>query len=380
MSNFQAVAQQIEKIDADVTKFTNSTKQNVNQHDKSIREHEARLLELEQSGNAPIRASSSGRSRLSFSKTFRDSSEIQNYIAGRTKSAGVTVKTNQLLPVITANTIVTDPSTSQTQLMPGVVGNPDAPVGLRQLFVDIPATGGSFTYLQEDAYTNNAEAQAGDAAEKAESGLTFVEKIQAVSTYAQWLKISKQVLADAPATVDFTGNRLLNGLESKIENAIINGDGTSNKLSGLLDTGNFTVFTPGASTDGIQNLRAAKTVLKNADFTCNLIILNPTDAEALDLIQDSTGQYVYGDPHGADGTAIWGVPIFVSRYLAAGTFIALDRLQAATVHTREDATISLSDSDDDNFTKNLSTMLTEARLGFAVHHPLGIVSGLLVGA
>jgi hypothetical protein len=77
---------------------------------------------------------------------------------------------------------------------------------------------------------------------------------------------------------------------------------------------------------------------------------------------------------------IWGVPVFISTHLTAGQFVALDRLQAATVHMRQDALITLSDSDDDNFTKNLATLLCEARLGFAVHHPLGIISGDLNGA
>jgi HK97 family phage major capsid protein len=97
-------------------------------------------------------------------------------------------------------------------------------------------------------------------------------------------------------------------------------------------------------------------------------------------VQDSTGQYVFGDPHTADDSGIWGVPVFVSSHMTAGSFVALDRLQAATVHMRAEALITLSDSDDDNFTKNLATMLVEARLGFAVHHPLGIISGLLNGA
>jgi len=309
-----------------------------------------------------------------------ESDEIQNYIAGRTKSAGLTLSAKALLPEIRNNTIVTADPTSPPQQLPGVVGGPEKKLGLRQMFMDIPATGGSFTYQKELVYTNSAEAQAGDAAEKAESGITFEEKVQSISTYAHWLKISKQVLADAPQTVDFTGRRLIHGLESKIENAIINGDGTSSKLSGLLDTGNFTAHSPAGGSDGLENLRAAKKTLQAADFDCNLFILNPTDAEAIDVIQDTTGQYVYRDPRSADGTIIWGVPVFISTYLTAGQFIALDRMQAATVHMREEALITLSDSDDDNFTKNLATMLCEARLGFAVHHPLGIVSGDLNGA
>ncbi len=54
---------------------------------------------------------------------------------------------------------------------------------------------------------------------------------------AHWLKLSRQIMNDAPQTVNFTAARLINGLESKIDEQILNGDGTSSALSGLLDTG-----------------------------------------------------------------------------------------------------------------------------------------------
>jgi HK97 family phage major capsid protein len=354
---------------------------NLNQHDIQIRTLDSEFLELQQKGGAISDASSFNRSSpVSIARKFRDSDQIQDYISGRIKSAGLTIKSGDILPDIQMNTIVTADPTSPPQQLPNVVGGPEKRLGLRQMFQNIPATGGSFTYQKELVYTNSAEAQVGDAAEKAESGLTFEEKVQTISTYAHWLKVSKQVLSDAPQTVDFTARRLIHGLESKIENAILNGDGTSSKLSGLLDSGNFTAHSPAGGSDGLENLRAAKKALQAADFDCNLFILNPTDAEAIDVIQDSTGQYVYGDPRAADGTVIWGTPVFISTYLTAGQFVALDRFQAATVHQRADALITLSDSDDDNFTKNLSTMLCEARLGFAVHHAAGIISGDLNGA
>ena len=378
-SNNNAV-REIEKIMNSAS--SNITKQgkNINDHDIRLREHADRILSIEQSGGGSHYAPPQASNNKSISARFAESEEIQNYIAGRTKNAGLTVKSQVILPEIQNNTIITADPTSPPQQLSSVIGGPEKKLGLRQMFINIPATGGSFTYQKELAFTNNAEAQDGDGTLKAESGVTFEEKVQQISTYAHWLKISKQVLADAPQTVDFTGRRLFHGLESKVENAIINGDGTTSKLSGLLHTGNFTAFSPSAGTDGIQNLRSAKTALQNADFDCNLYILNPDDAEAMDLIQDTTGQYVFGDPKSSDAENIWNVPVYVSTYMASGSFIALDRLQAATIHTREDALITLSDSDGTDFTKNLSTMLCEARLGFAVHHPLGIVSGLLNGA
>lgn len=368
----EKVLNQIEGLAKDANKFHDSVS-------VELREQADRLLAVEQRGGAhgvPIAANNG----FSISDKFRNSDQIQNFISGRTKSAGVTIKAGDILPQVQMNTIVTADPTSSPQQLPGVVGGPEKKLGLRQLFMSIPAAGGSFTYQKELIFTNAAEAQAGDAAEKAESGITFEEKVQQISTYAHWLKISKQVLADAPQTVDFTGRRLVYGLEAKIENAIINGDGTSSKLSGLLDTGNFTAHSPAASTDGLENLRSAKTALQSADFDCNLFILHPDDAEAIDLIKTTDGEYVYGDPRSADGAMIWGTPVYISTYMTQGNFIALDRFQVATVHMREDALITLSDSDDDNFTKNLSTMLCEARLGFAVHHPAGIISGGLNGA
>jgi len=371
--------QEIDRImNSASSKLTRQGK-DINKLDITSREHAERLLDLEQRGGG-YAAPPGTVSVKSISARFAESDEIQNFIAGRTNKAGLTIKSADILPDIQNNTIVTADPTSPPQQLPGIIAGPEKKLGLRQMFTNIPATGGSFTYQKELVFTNSAEAQAGDGAEKAESGLTFEEIVQAVSTYAHWLKISKQVLSDAPQTVDFTARRLIRGLESKIDNALLNGDGTASKLSGLLDTGNFTAYTPPASTDGIQNLRSAKTVLNKADFDCNLYILHPDDAEAIDLIQDVDGNYVFGDPKSDDAEQIWNVPIHATTHMTAGSFVALDRFQAATVHMREDALITLSESDDDNFTKNLVTMLCEARLGFAVHHPTGIVSGLLNGA
>ncbi len=372
MASVQQIISQITDLEKCLdTRFT--------AYDQKIRENSERLLEIEQGGiGSPPPIGNSGG--FSISEKFRGSPEIQSFISGQSAKGGLVVRASEILPEISNNTIITSPANSPPQQLPGVIGLPAQKLGLRQLFTSIPATGGGFIYQKELLFTNNADAQAGDGAQKNESDITFEEITESVSTYAHWLKISKQVLADSPPLVDFTGRRLLNGLESKIDNAILNADGTNQTLSGLLNVGNFTAYSPPAGTDGIQNLRSAKTVLQNAEFDCNLYILNPNDAEAIDLIQDTTGQYVFGDPKSKDAEDIWNVPIYTTTHQAEGTFVALDRLQAATVHMREDALLTLSDSDGDNFTKNLATMLCEARLGFAVHHPNGVVSGLLNGA
>ncbi|MCP5010964.1 MAG: phage major capsid protein, partial [Aestuariibacter sp.] len=203
----------------------------------------------------------------------------------------------------------------------------------------------------------------------------FEEVTGTISTYAHWLKMSRQVMTDNAALVGFTQQRASYGLELKIEDALLNGDGTSGKMSGLLDTGNFTAFTPTALDTAVDSLRKAKLALEAANYQCGLFILNPTDVSAIELLKDTDEAYLVGKPIEGGLTSLWGVPVYATTAITAGTFVALDAAQAVSLHLREDTVIEFSDSDDDNFTKNLVTMRVEARLGFGVHLPLGVRAG-----
>jgi hypothetical protein len=54
--------------------------------------------------------------------------------------------------------------------------------------------------------------------------------------------------------------------------------------------------------------------------------------------------------------------------------------QAATLHTREGIAVDLSDSDGDNFTKNLITIRAERRLALTVEKPAAARYGDLTPA
>jgi HK97 family phage major capsid protein len=54
--------------------------------------------------------------------------------------------------------------------------------------------------------------------------------------------------------------------------------------------------------------------------------------------------------------------------------------QAYTIHNREDVTVELSESDADNFTKNLITVRAERRLVLASEVPAAVRAGSLTPA
>ena len=61
-----------------------------------------------------------------------------------------------------------------------------------------------------------------------------------VSTVAHWIKISKQLAADAPALAAYVDTRMRYGVNQKVDIQLVVGDGTAPNISGTYDTGNYT--------------------------------------------------------------------------------------------------------------------------------------------
>lgn len=87
-------------------------------------------------------------------------------------------------------------------------------------------------------------------------------------------------------------------LDQALENQVIHGDGTGENLTGLLNTS--WIITQAFATDALTSIRKAMTSLKLYGIRPTALVLNPVDAEALDLLRDSgpTGEYLLGDPAG----------------------------------------------------------------------------------
>ena len=81
--------------------------------------------------------------------------------------------------------------------------------------------------------------------------------------------------------------------------------------------------------------------------------MNPTDSSAIELLKDGDNDYLVDKPIEGGLMSLWGVPVYSTTAVTAGTFVMLDTEQAVSLFVRQDAMVDVSDSDDDNFTKNL---------------------------
>lgn len=363
----------ISRIDGEIKTFIDNS-----QH--TIRELSERLVLLEQSGTGMASDAFQGFDKRGINRVTDEISKSQivsDFLEKKTRAAGVPLNTKDLLPALNLkNTVTSDAATNPAQQLPGVVGGPVQRVWLRQFLSALPATSNSFVYTREGTFTNNAAEQSAEGASKAESSITFSEETGVIVTVAHWLRLSRQVLSDNAALGLFIENRMKQGLELRIEQQLINGDGTSGNMSGILDTGNFTAFTPISGDTAVDSLRKAKLALEAADYQAGLILLNPSDLADAELLKDAQDRYIVGRPVMGGLSTIWGVPVHATTAITAGTFAILD-LSALTLFQRENSVVELSDSDSDNFTQNLITMRAETRLGLSVSLPAGIRSGNL---
>ena len=187
------------------------------------------------------------------------------------------------------------------------------------------------------------------------------------ATVAHYMPASRQVLADSPFLVEFINQVMLFGALKKFEDLIISGNGTTDKVSGLLTQG--TLYAPGAahSSDMIGEMFAALTAL---GFTPNLLIMNAHDYFDIISARDANHRYIAGGWSAASPTNLWGVHTVPTAALNAGTVIGLDT-SVVRVLDREEANLQVGYQNDD-FVKNQVSLVAELRGNLAVQNPDGV--------
>lgn len=275
-------------------------------------------------------------------------------------------------------TLNNDQPLVQSQRVPGIV----QPVDRRMTVRDFLPIGQTSTNLIEFArelvFTNAAAIQAAEGDLKAESNITFALANAPVRTIAHWIAASKQVLEDAPMLRSYIDGRLMYGLKLKEEDQLLNGDGTGSNIDGLLNQA--TGYTGVVTDSRADQLRRAMNVVQLSEYDPSLIVMHPTDWMEIELAKDADLQYYLGGPGRRAAPMLWGLPVVTTQSIAAGTYMVGAFNVAAQIWDREQASISFSTENSDNFVKNMCTILCEERIALTVYRPASFVGTTFVTA
>lgn len=210
---------------------------------------------------------------------------------------------------------------------------------------------------------------------KPEGTIAFEKVTATVKTIAEWIPATKRGLADASQLRGLIDDELRADLAEEEEDQILNGSGSGENLTGILQTSG--IQTQAWSTDLLETIRKGKTKARTVGRVIpNGLLLNPEDAERLDLLKPTSGDgQFYGPGPFADAgiRTVWGMPIVESEAIAAGTGLVGD-FRKAVLWDREQASITATDSHADFFIRNLVAILGEERVAFGVTRPKAFVS------
>lgn len=266
----------------------------------------------------------------------------------------------------------------EPQVVGGVITPPERKLTIRDLLMPGQTDSSAITYMRETGFTNNAAPQANQGDKKAQSDITFDRKTENVETIAHFIKVAKQILNDASMLASSIDQRLTYGLKLKEEEQLLNGDGLNGNLHGIIPQA--TAFSnPAAAVTKytiIDQMRLAMLQAILAEYPASGHVLNPIDWATMELLKDNEGRYIIGQPQGETNPTLWRLPVVETQAIAPTKFLTGAFNMAAQIFDAEDASIEVGFENDD-FTRNLLTILCEERLALAVYRPEAFIYGTL---
>lgn len=375
----------LDKIEADIANFAAKAKAETEAvgkvaHDTAAaienlgvkqRELADEILQLKQRGAQQPE----GQKVEGWGDQYIKSDAYKSFAAGGAQKARFEVK----------NTLTGSDTNVAPDRKPGIVPGAFQPLTMESLFNSLPTSSNAIEFTKEASFTNNA-AETAEGGAKPESAITWSLVNMPISTVAHWIKISRQLAMDNAALAAYVDSRMRYGVNRRVETQLAVGDGTAPNVSGVFDSGNYTAhgYLSGALGSTLAKFVLIRKVIGDlfaAGYAADAILLNPVDWATMEteLLTTQAGKVPF--QYDVAGTPrLFGLPVVQSVGVTADTFAVGAFRQAGTIHNREGVVVELSDSDSDNFTKNLVTIRAERRLALAIEVPAAIRGGDLTPA
>lgn len=371
-ANLAAMSEKADGEMKNLGKVTTDTKTALDGIGLQQREFADRLTALEQKG---VLRPEGEKADEGWGAQFTKSDSYKAFQSGATQKARLEVK----------NTITGSDTTVAPDRRPGIVPGASNILTIESLYASIPTASSAIEFTKEASFTNSA-AETAEGAAKPESAVTFSLVNTPIATVAHWIKISRQLAMDNTALAAYVEARMRYGVQRKVETQLVSGDGVAPNISGFLDAGNFTAhgYLSGALGSSLPKLVLIRKIIADlevAGYAPSAIVLNPADWATIEIdLLTSAVNAVRVSYTEAGMPMLWGVPVVKSVGMTADTFAVGDFRQHGNIYNREGVVVQMSESDSDNFTKNLITLRAERRLALTSEVPAAIRAGDLTPA
>lgn len=192
---------------------------------------------------------------------------------------------------------------------------------VRDLLPVIPISEGSVDYVRQTERATNADTVA-EGAIKPESNIAYTLENMPAQVIAHWIRASRQALEDLPQLRGLVDNDLLFGLREKEDDQLLNGNGNSPNINGIIPQA--TAFSPEAGiVTGTPNMidTLGLAILQNAlaEYPADGIVVHPADWMHMRMLKDGEGHYILGDPGSNPDPILFGLPVVATKGVRGAT-------------------------------------------------------------
>ena len=312
----------------------------------------------------------------SFGQKFVNSEEFKSFAGKTTPRGRVDVTYKAAITSLTTDTDGAAGDLVTTTRLPGVIGMPNRRMTVRDLLTPGTMDGNALEYVKETGFTNAADMVA-EGAKKPESSLKYDLVSTTAKVIAHYVKASRQILSDASQLASMIDGRLRYGLAFKEEQQLLNGTGVGQQLLGIIPqaTAYVNPLTPPGTPTSIDMVRLAMLQAFLAEYPATGVVMNPIDWARIELLKDTTGRYIIGNPQGSIGATLWNLPVVETQAVQVDKFLTGAFKLGAQVFDRWQARVEVATENEDDFVKNMVTILAEERLALAVYRPQAFIYG-----
>ena len=330
---------------------------------------------LEQKLSRKSRGDGGADGEKSLGELFVEDERVKTFLGQAQPRGRVDVQTKATITSATTDAAGSVGAARVSTRLPEILTPPNRRMTVRDLITPGRMDGNALEYVRETGFTNNA-APVAESATKPQSDIKLTLMSTTAKVIAHYAKASRQILDDVAQLASYIDGRLRYGLAFKEEAQLLNGDGNGQNLLGIVPQATAyaaPLIIPSATSIDMMRLAMLQAVL--AEYPATGHVMNPIDWAWVETLKDSTGRYIIGNPQGAIAPTLWGLPVVQTQAMAVDKFLTGAFKLGAQLFDRWLARVEIATENEDDFIKNLITMLCEERLALAVYRPEAFIYG-----
>lgn len=197
------------------------------------------------------------------------------------------------------------------------------PIQVMDLIPMIPTSQAAYKYMEESLFTNGA-VEKGEGVAFGEAALALTERSVTIEKLPVWIPVTEEQLEDVQGINAYLGNRLPFMIRQRADSQIINGDGNTPNVLGVLAKPSIQTQARGSDPAPDAIRKAMTKVRVTGRANPNAVVLHPNDWQDIRLLRTTDGIYIWGNPSEEGVERIWGRPVAETDAIAENTGLVGD--------------------------------------------------------